>query len=126
MCLVAIIAAVFSIIFGTLIGLIDFDFSSLHLVVMGLIWITNVLVSYSISYLIGLLFKVKFKFFSPIAMALSYTASVIAVILISGTFDYLYVTSYLSAVTIIGIVYGIYGLYKSKKKIMNRHHKNNK
>lgn len=113
--IVSFIASFLSIIFGTLLGLINIDFESLHLVVLGIIWVLNVFVSYTISYLIGLLFKIKFSFLNIIALAFSYTFSVILVILFSGSLDYLYVTSYFSIVTIIGIVYGLYKLYQSKK-----------
>ena len=104
-----------SIVFGTLFGLLNIDFGSLHLVVLGIIWILNVFVSYTLSYFIGLLFKIKFNFLNIIALAFSYTFSVILVILFSGSLDYLYITSYFSIVTIIGIIYGLYKLYQSKK-----------
>ncbi|MCH5171575.1 MAG: hypothetical protein J1F31_01910 [Erysipelotrichales bacterium] len=116
MIIVSIIASILSIIFGTIVGLIDFDFSSLHLVILGIIWISTVFISYSISYLVGLIFKIKFKFFNLIPLIMSYTFSVVLVILISGSFDFLYVTSYLSVVTLIGIIYGIYKLYTARKK----------
>lgn len=113
--IVSFIASFLSIIFGTLLGLLNVDFGTLHLVALGIIWILNVFVSYTISYLLGLLFKIKFRFLNIIALAFSYTFSVILVVLISGSLDYLYVTSYFSIVTIIGIVYGLYKLYQSKK-----------
>lgn len=113
---VSFFAAFLSIIIGTLLGLLNINFGKLHLIFLGTIWILNVFIAYSISYLIGKLFKIKFCFFNIIAFAFTYTFSVVLVILFSGSFDYLYVTSYLTVVTIIGIVYGLYTLYKSKKK----------
>ena len=113
--IVSFVASFLSIVFGTLLGLLNIDFGSLHLVALGIIWILNVFVSYTISYLMGLLFKIKFSFLNIIALAFSYTFSVILVIAFSGSLDYLYVTSYFSIVTIIGIIYGLYKLYKSKK-----------
>lgn len=115
--LVAFVAGVLSICTGTAIGLIEFDLSSLHLVLRGLIWIGNVFVCYCLSYLVGMIYKIKFKFYNPIALGLSYTISVVLVILLSGSFDYCYVTSYLSVIGIGGIIFGLYKFYQSRKKI---------
>lgn len=113
--IVSFIASFLSIVFGTLFGLLNIDFGSLHLVVLGIIWILNVFVSYTLSYFIGLLFKIKFNFLNIIALAFSYTFSCYSCYIIFWTLDYLYITSYFSIVTIIGIIYGLYKLYQSKK-----------
>lgn len=61
---ISIVASILSIIFGTLLGLIDFDYSNLNLILRCLIWIANVMISYSISFLFFKIFKFRPKFFN--------------------------------------------------------------
>lgn len=116
--IVSIIAGIISIILGIFLGFIfglfKLKMSDFHLIFQILIWMINVFISYSISYLIGKLYKVKFSFFNLLSLFLSYTISVIMVILISGNFDLLYVTTYLSIVSLGTIICSLFKYYKSK------------
>ena len=94
--------------------MINFDFASVHFL-QYVLWILNVIISYSIAFGISKIYKSRFSFFNVIALSLTYTFSVVLVILILG-FDVDYITSYLSVIAIIGAIYGLFKLYKSKKK----------
>lgn len=109
----SIIGALLSLLIGGLIGMINFDFSSIP-ILQYVLWILNVMVSYCIAFGISKIYESKFKFFNIIALSLTYTFSVVLVILILG-FDVDYVTSYLSVIAIIGAIYGLIKIYKSKK-----------
>ena len=110
----SIIGALLSLLIGGLIGMINFDFASVHFL-QYVLWILNVIISYSIAFGISKIYKSRFSFFNVIALSLTYTFSVVLVILILG-FDVDYITSYLSVIAIIGAIYGLIKLYKSKKK----------
>lgn len=110
----SIIGALLSLLIGGLIGMINFDFASVHFL-QYVLWILNVIISYSIAFGISKIYKSRFSFFNVIALSLTYTFSVVLVILILG-FDVDYITSYLSVIAIIGAIYGLFKLYKSKKK----------
>lgn len=110
----SIIGALLSLLIGGLIGMINFDFASVHFL-QYVLWILNVIISYSIAFCLSKIYKSRFSFFNVIALSLTYKFSVVLVILILG-FDVDYVTSYLSVIAIIGAIYGLFKLYKSKKK----------
>ena len=113
----AIITSIFSIIVGIVFSYFTgYDASKVHLVIAALVWILNILICYSIVFLFMKIFGAKYKYLNLVALSLSYTLSVTIVICISGSFDYLYVTSYISAMAIIGAIKAIDKIYKSKKK----------
>lgn len=113
----SIIGAILSLVMGGILGMLNFDFTSIP-VLQYVFWILNVMGSYSIAFGISKIYKSKFRFFNIIALGLTYTISVILVFLVLG-FEADYVVSYLSVIAIIGAIFGLFKLYKSKKNFYN-------
>lgn len=123
---VSAIAALLTIVFGIVISLLTgYVADEYHLLIKLSVWIGNVFVCYSLVYLFAYIVikvkhrknfqKGKYKFFGWVVLLLTCGFSAVLVTLLSGSFDYSYVTTFSGIAALIGIIFGIIKLIDKKR-----------
>ena len=126
----AISAAVFMVIFGALFsGITGYDAKEQELVIQLFVWTLDIVLSYTLSWLIFTWWKRRIKYVNWIAWGLSIIICTILVIVITGTFELGFV-SMMSAIIplgwyIIALLKKNYYMVKVKEEKENETKKSN-